>query len=218
MGNSPRTIFSQLSQQLSQHYFIIDLFWTMRGREQKFLHCPNGKMPYINLLLIKSFSNGFHILLHSYRELATLNTDKSLWFLLQGITLVHKNHFGSLVEGLNAKWHFSFLGSSSQLTSSRISSEAVNPNHTNTVTVEKSQVPTCFARPAIVFQLHTSGTGTAVEGVPRRQQAQMGATTVVFFTWSVNFKKQSRFILIFLEPHKLCFFREEEITDPKWLA
>lgn len=107
---------------------------------------------------------------------------------------------------------------SSQLNFSRISSEAVNPKHTNTVTVEKSQVPTCFARPAIIFQLHTRGTGTAVEGVPWRQQAQMGATTVVFFTWSVNFKKQSRFSLSFLEAHKLCFLLEEVITDAKWLA
>jgi len=43
----------------------------------------------------------------------------------------------------------------------------------------------------------------------------MGATTVVFFTWSVNFKKPNRFIFIFLEPLKTSFLHEEQITDPE---
>lgn len=44
---------------------------------------------------------------------------------------------------------------------------------------------TCLARLAVVLKLHTSGAGARVEGLPRGQQAQVGAAAVVLLTLRV---------------------------------
>lgn len=51
---------------------------------------------------------------------------------------------------------------------------------------------TCLTGLAIVLQLHTSRAGAGVEGLPRGQQAQVGAAAVAFLTWRVDWWEQDR--------------------------
>lgn len=51
---------------------------------------------------------------------------------------------------------------------------------------------TCLARLAIVLELHTSGAGARVERLPRGQQAQVGAATIVLLTLCVDWGKRGR--------------------------
>lgn len=211
----PKGLFQ--TKQLSDSV-ISDHCWPMKGSEQKSAHGPLSQQKDVLqqlLTMILQWSSDTALSLqrpgNKSHSQSTSDRATTPGCLKREITSVPKNpHPGQLGRVLGCRMPATCVTSATAVCQAALLNSLLQgspwqwqPQPQQALPEQKSQAPTCFARSAISLQLHTSGTGTAVEGVPGRQQAQMGAASIVVLTGSVNFKRPEMQIYTLLEPLKL---------------